>query len=284
MNRHQLIHTGERPHECEECKKKFVHPRSLAVHIKRHRKGSKDELIHENKFKCDICEKLIAGVYGLKKHMAIHNGIKPYKCHICGESFVQKSNLNYHIKSHNNEKKYKCGNCGMAFIRQGDLNYHMKRHMVDKNGKQSKGFMCDCCGKVLADRKNLANHVLLHSGGSKYNCEHCDKCFHCTDALKEHTRRQHLSSKTYQCDLCGKVLASPHSLTSHMMIHTGEKPYKCDQCKATFRKSGTLKAHCVLHTGEMPFMCIKCGTRFKHRNQLHVHRKQTCINTQFTIQ
>ena len=106
MERHVLIHTGEKPFQCTYCKKSYA------------QKAQLDE------------------------HVNIHTNAKPYKCDMCTKRFNYKASLRLHKrKIHGTEHRfrvkvsagprdtiYECNTCKYTVGNRTKMEIHVKQH------------------------------------------------------------------------------------------------------------------------------------------------------------
>ena len=145
--RHNLTHSGARPHKCEFCGMKFKLRGALVEHVKS---------LHENsKYPCETCGKIFSAMRNLKRHTVTHKSDfeanKPL-CPECGKSFRFKSDLEKHMKIHTGERAFECKICQKSFR----LNSHLKQHMVTHTGE--KPFKCKFCEKGFSQLANVLCH------------------------------------------------------------------------------------------------------------------------------
>jgi uncharacterized Zn-finger protein len=80
----------------------------------------------EKPHQCDICKKRFSSTSNLKTHLRLHSGQKPYACDLCPAKFTQFVHLKLHKRLHTNERPYICTQCGKKYISASGLRTHWK--------------------------------------------------------------------------------------------------------------------------------------------------------------
>ncbi|XP_055384506.1 zinc finger protein 260-like [Condylostylus longicornis] len=156
LTSHVRSHIGDKRYSCEHCEKKFINGAILKIHVR---------MVHtkEKPCQCELCGQHFYSNQLLKEHKKRHLNIRPYKCEYenCGKSFYDKKQLNRHYVSHSDEKPFKCtfNNCDAKFARQKTLQAHLKIHSGVKD------HLCTICGKGFAMNYNLTSHMKSHANG-----------------------------------------------------------------------------------------------------------------------
>jgi len=132
---------------CEVCKKHFLYPKLLAIHMKKH---------EENE--CDICHKKFQKWTAFRTHIAREHPRK-FKCSVCFQKFKSNVALKLHESTvHSGERSvFLCTyeNCEREYLFEKNLKCHIK---VDHEGQR---FSCpvDGCNSVFKAKITLKRHT-----------------------------------------------------------------------------------------------------------------------------
>ena len=257
LERHERIHTREKPFRCNICYKTFTDKGGLVIHKKRMHFGVKP-------FQCDICEKKFPRKIELDQHKRIHTGEKPYDCDICGKKFSHSSSLKYHVK------------------------IHSKTHSVVKK------FTCDVCGIQVAEKDKSSINLKIHKGDEKYVCSVCEGMFTLSQILDifESNNKRNLQNDS-NCEMINKTEKEEHKLgdiskEDNAMI---ELPTQgTDNQISDGIKSETLASHENPRKQEMsvtssytPYLCVHCWKSFSIESDF-INHKTTCHGKESSLQ
>ena len=114
---------------CDLCPKIFARRIDLSHHRQTHSDLKSDTLIHtgEKPHKCTECKYSTNDLGNLRRHIKKHTGEKPHKCNKCDFASNQSSHLKIHKRTHSGEKPHRCTMCEFSSVTTGQLKVHMRR-------------------------------------------------------------------------------------------------------------------------------------------------------------
>nr|XP_033802292.1 myc-associated zinc finger protein isoform X3 [Geotrypetes seraphini] len=213
---------------------------------------------------CALCSKEFKNGYNLRRHEAIHTGVKPRSG---GSSNSTSSAMKIPTMVPLSLLSVSAAAAAIggvsspvpipsATIASGEGGLVT----TTASGKRiRKNHACEMCGKAFRDVYHLNRHKLSHSDEKPYECHVCQQRFKRKDRMSYHVRSHDGSiHKPYICSHCGKGFSRPDHLNSHVrQVHSTERPFKCQTCEAAFATKDRLRAHMVRHEEKVP--CHVCG-------------------------
>ncbi|KAH9380748.1 hypothetical protein HPB48_008870 [Haemaphysalis longicornis] len=274
--------SGERPHVCSACHKRFVCERTLQLHTckrtslmvalckvsekyvpdKARLKAHTSQRIADDFF-CQSCSKRFSSKTALLEHLRNRHGKKPYACNLCTEKFTYRKGLRVHEKTHE---------------KHTELKAHTSQRIADD-------CFCQSCSKHFSSKRGLREHLRNRHGKKPYACNLCTQTFTYRESLRVHeqTHQKHTELKAHTsrriaddffCQSCSKHFSCKPALVRHLRIHTGEKPYTCNFCPRMFAYQETLRLHEKTHSGENLYVCSVCNRHFLTKRSWLAHESK----------
>ncbi|XP_066550543.1 zinc finger protein 729 [Amia ocellicauda] len=222
-------------HQCTVCFKWFKFASKLERHY----------LIHtgQKPFTCLVCGRAFRQSIHLKKHQETHKKWSPFKDSFQQLDFTDGGEF---IESTPHERIQEDSHCGIAndsplpacTVSQEDEQNQSEHPNVNALNTKvtepvqwiSTDGLHDPEGLVL-DRQTAAKQILQEHQFNSFTEE------------KVISQRK----KVHQCTVCLKFFNSPYKLQRHFLIHTGQKPFECSTCGKKFRQMVHLKLHSQTH-------------------------------------
>ncbi|KAM8916751.1 uncharacterized protein AB9W97_020797 isoform 1-T3 [Spinachia spinachia] len=263
LQRHSLIHTGQKPYSCTVCRKAF----RQKVHLKSH-------LSSENR--CSLSVGAERKKQGASGHPTVVK-LEP-QCKIAVKKAAAKPEQSVHDSSQ----------CLSAFDRSEDRE---QQDVTQKSLKPSHPMNwitnrlegdLRCPHEINRDQEELGTPTTEQDGNNvemsvPEEIQHSPKP-NVADPLDLNVNVKPESWSVDYPDYKdppppdGEVIPSAHQ--------QGEPPsgtskrhkfHRCPMCLKCFPSTSKLQRHMMTHTGQRPFGCEMCGKRFRQKTHLRVH-------------
>lgn len=263
VERHILIHSGEKPYSCSECSYRSHTKDAMALHARVH-SGLK-------KFECDRCSYATNRKVYLERHLALHDENRLFPCSMC----VYRATRHRAVQGRGVIKAYEEFGEGPETDAgvQGDsaVPQFGENSLVDAVGQEDCGVPeddSDSDGEDFMNRGHFFKHDFddndynqsLLGGGIKEDFDG-DDIYLPLSELPPCT-----------CQLNATKLQEKIPVRK-VKIYSDERPYPCPQCSYRATKKSLLDKHIKVHTGERPFPCPLCKYRASRKAHLLRHMR-----------
>lgn len=251
LDRHMLIHSGERPFKCRICNMAFTTNGNMHRHMRTHGVELNDHDSHDNnnnnRFKA---KKRKSNEDPVHKEPRIGSQTSPknrrqsesdmgisanvlsneqFVCQVCNKGFVSRSALYSHLELHPNEP-IKCRDCGSLLANYATFTqHHCFSNLYNSANKCAMTpppaigfydltFTDFSSSKFSLIAKSYCEHNVRKSSSSyhDFECSKCEKAFPCGSALNLHQTGH--NGETY-CHICRCDLGTPAQYKSHKLKH-----------------------------------------------------------------
>ncbi|KAJ8341155.1 hypothetical protein SKAU_G00334460, partial [Synaphobranchus kaupii] len=290
LQRHHLIHSGEKPFICSVCGRAF----RQAIHLKRHLETHTGSTHTLNPFTSSWgqfeSDGRVEPAYATYPTVQDNLGIDytpdvPLQPCVSSEVDELKQTGDYVVDLKAIEQpEFKLIspdgviNTDWECLSGKDLTLQiLQEHQVsssrveDATSSTDNVLQCAVCLKFCSSPYQLQKHLLVHSRQKPFECAICKQTFSQMAHLKLH-------SQTHaQADLpqdVTEVRSSPAAEISQCSTSKGKTKgsHQCPECPKSFCSPYKLRRHCLTHTGQRPFHCIECGKSFRQLAHLKTHQ------------
>uniref|UniRef100_A0A3B5KU52 Ras-responsive element-binding protein 1 n=1 Tax=Xiphophorus couchianus TaxID=32473 RepID=A0A3B5KU52_9TELE len=294
LDRHMLVHSGERPYKCTVCGQTFTTNGNMHRHMKIHDKDPASGLVplssppsptkrrrpsvkRRQGLEDDPGDEPPAKKAGADESAALPGAEEELlPCPICFKTCSSRLDLDAHMDTHP-DTLLRCDLCCLSFrTHRGLLRHNAAVHkllpqdpsghpFIQNNPSIPTGFndlaFIDFSCKKFAHIAQVWCETNLRRCISKFHrfvCDSCDKAFPLRSALDLHKTASHPDRSAEEHQEAGKPPSEKAGVKAGSTGASAKGSFPCRFCDQVFAVSGALQAHMRFHLGILPHQCNMC--------------------------
>lgn len=161
---------------------------------------------------------------------------------------------------------------GMSNYKRRKIDMQNTKENKEKRVYSKKPYKCSKCNFKTELKKDLKEHLYVHSKVGRWQCSHCAYSTDIKASMKQH-ERTHRKTKILTCSwpTCNYATNFKENLEMHQLNHTRIRRYKCSQCNFSSNLRNTLKLHQNSHIESSKFECFYCNFKSDKKCLLRRH-------------
>ncbi|XP_064466760.1 ras-responsive element-binding protein 1-like [Ornithodoros turicata] len=246
LDRHMLVHSGERPFKCIVCGMAFTTNGNMHRHMRTHASPD-DSSSPKTTPKCRPSVDVDTPPQSPKESGSAdeYHDAEDLSCPVCGKGFLCRSGLVTHMGTHPNDP-IQCKKCcevaanytvyighrcnGISARRSGQGASLVRDDATPLAGFHDLTFVDFSMGKFSLIAKSLCESKVRRPSSAfhVFECELCKRAFPCSSALRLHVL-SHSGNRGTFCPSCSCDFSSPSFLELHQLRHR-----KAEQCHGDY--------------------------------------------------
>lgn len=239
LMRHNLLHTGVKPFECDKCNRKFSRKDALKAHLLAHEKDSVKHTL-PRPFLCTKCPASYTMRYNLIRHMR--------QCH------------QVHARNRGNNALPPANNVHTQQQQQAPLEQAENRPkiQIDPNNP----LKCMHCNKMFATMKSLSTHVWYHNQERRFVCKVCSRAFKYATDLSRHVLTHKIAGSRK-----GNNVTRQRNILAQSRLALARHQFQGQQRQ----RSTAANQNSIIVNGQRRYPCEFCTVIFNHRSNRSRH-------------
>lgn len=233
LDRHMLVHSGERPFKCKVCNMAFTTNGNMHRHMRTHGDIAEEWPKLKNSLKRKATTEAENLPYSKKMNLEEDKTNKEQiVCPVCGKTFLCKYGLQSHMETHPNDP-IRCPDCGN--ISKNYPTYREHQCLENQSGKENGNELST--GKPFVGFHDLSfveftseKFVQVAKSVCEREVRHPSSAFH-----------------RFQCEKCNKAFPCGRALQMHQLVHTDKIGTYCPSCQCDFQTPDYLYEHQLKH-------------------------------------